>query len=136
MGGNSLLIYRRWLLQGNRDLKAAEVLHKIGAHEWAAFLAKQAAERVLKAYLYYNGEDAVVDHSIRSLLHKCNPYSPAFEEIHDVGKMDQFYAGPRFPDSFDEAVPADAVTPDQAAMAVELARKAVALVDSLPVGND
>jgi HEPN domain-containing protein len=131
MDGERLLIFQRWLLQGRRDLKAAEVLRDNGAYEWAAFLAQQAAERVLKAYLYHSGEEAVMGHSIRSLVHKCSSYAPAFEKIHDAGRMDDFYAAPRFPDSFDEDVPADAITPEQAEVAVGLAHKAVELVDKL-----
>ncbi|HUU56164.1 MAG TPA: HEPN domain-containing protein [bacterium] len=131
MDGYRLLIFQRWLLQGRRDLKAAEVLQKSGAYEWAAFLAQQAAERVLKAFLYFHGEESVMGHSIRSLVHKCSSYAAAFEVVHDAGRIDEFYTAPRFPDSFGEDVPADAITPEKAEVAVELARMVVELVDKL-----
>jgi len=118
-------------MQGRRDLDAAAVLQKSGAYEWAAFLAQQAAERVLKAYLYYRGETAVVGHSIRSLVHKCGSYADAFEAVHDAGRLDDFYAAPRFPDRFDADVPAYAITPEEAEAAVGLARTVVELVNGI-----
>jgi HEPN domain-containing protein len=129
-------IFKRWLQQAQRDLDAAAVLEKNDAYEWATFLAHQAAERVLKAYLYYNDETAVFGHSIRALVLKCSARASAFEAIADVGKLDDFYTAPRFPDSFAEDVPAYAVTPEQAEVALELARKAVDLVNKLaPEGS-
>jgi HEPN domain-containing protein len=131
MDGEKLLIYERWLHQGQRDLGAAEVLRQNDTYEWATFLAHQAAERVLKAYLYYHGEAAVIGHSIRALLLKCNSRDAAFEAVNEAGKLDDFYAGPRFPDSFAEEVPAYAVTPEQAEVAVKLAHRVVELVRKL-----
>ena len=131
MDGEKLRIFRRWLQQGQRDLGAAEVLRQNDVYEWATFLAHQAAERVLKAYLYYHDETSVIGHSIRALVHKCGARDAAFEAGHDAGKLDDFYAAPRFPDSFAEEVPAYAVTPEQAEVAVAVARKAVELVNKL-----
>ena len=136
MDGDRLLIFQRWLMQGRRDLKAADLLQKSGAYEWAAFLGQQAAERVLKAYLYHRGEDAVVGHSIRSLIHKCSSYDAAFEAVHEAGRIDDFYAAPRFPDSFGQDVPADAITPEDAEVSVGLARTVVGLVDKLASEED
>ena len=136
MDGDRLLIFQRWLMQGRRDLKAADLLQKSGAYEWAAFLGQQAAERVLKAYLYHRGEDAVVGHSIRSLIHKCSSYDAAFEAAHEAGRIDDFYAAPRFPDSFGQDVPADAITPEDAEVSVGLARTVVELVDKLASEED
>jgi HEPN domain-containing protein len=131
MDGEKLFIFRRWLQQGQRDLNAADTLRQNDVYEWAAFLAHQAAERVLKAYLFYHDEAAVYGHSIRALVLKCSLREPAFGPVLNVGKLDDFYAGPRFPDSFGADVPASAVTPEQAEVAVALARKAVELVDRL-----
>ena len=131
MAGEKLRIFRRWLQQGQRDLSAAEVLRQNDVYEWATFLAHQAAERVLKAYLYYHDETSVIGHSIRALVHKCGARDAAFEAVHDAGKLDDFYTAPRFPDSFAEEVPAYAVTPEQAEVAVALARQAVELVNKL-----
>jgi HEPN domain-containing protein len=134
MDDENLRIFRRWLQQGQRDLGAAEVLRQNDAYEWATFLAHQAAERVLKAYLYYHGE-AVLGHSIRALVLKCRAREAAFEAVGDTGKLDDFYAGPRFPDSFTDDVPAYGVTPEQAEVAVALARRAVDLVNRLAPGE-
>ncbi len=131
MDREKLFIFRRWLQQGQRDVNAADVLRQNDVYEWATFLAHQATERVLKAYLFYHDEATVFGHSIRALVLKCNSREPAFGPVLDVGKLDDFYAGPRFPDTFGEDVPAYAVTPEQAEVAVALARKAVELVGKL-----
>ncbi len=135
MDSEKLHIFRRWLQQGQRDLGAAEVLRQNDVYEWATFLAHQAAERVLKAYLYYDDEPSIIGHSIRSLVLKCSARDASFEAVADAGKLDDFYKAPRFPDSFSEEVPAYAVTPEQAEVAVKLARKAVELVDKLAPGE-
>lgn len=135
MDSEKLRIFRRWLQQGQRDLGAAEVMRQNDVYEWATFLAHQAAERVLKAYLYYHDETSVIGHSIRSLVLKCSSRDDAFEAVADAGKLDDFYSAPRFPDSFSEEVPAYAVTPEGAEVAVKLARKAVELVDKLALGE-
>jgi HEPN domain-containing protein len=134
MDGEKLRIFRRWLQQGQRDLGAAEVLRQNDAYEWATFLAHQATERVLKGYLFYHGE-AIVGHSIRALILRCRAREVAFEAVADTGKLDDFYAGPRFPDSFTEDVPAYGVTPEQAEVAVALARRAVDLVEKVAPGE-
>lgn len=131
MPADTRFVFQRWIMQARRDLKAAEALLAAGAYEWATFLAHQAAERALKGYLYFHGDQNIVGHSIRALFHKCRHYAPGFELGHDVGRLDEFYAGPRFPDSFTEDVPADAVSPDDAEASVELARMAVELVDKV-----
>jgi HEPN domain-containing protein len=135
MDSEKLHIFRRWLQQGQRDLSAAEVLRQNDVYEWATFLAHQAAERVLKAYLYYHDETSLIGHSIRSLVLKCSARDDAFEAVHGAGKLDDFYTAPRFPDSFSEEVPAYAVTPEQAEVAVKLARNAVELVNKLAPGE-
>jgi len=123
--------FERWVFQARRDLSAAAALHANGSDEWAIFLAHQAAERALKAFLYLKGERAIVGHSIRSLVHKCAHFASSFEVIHDAGKLDELYVGPRFPDTFAAEIPADGARPEDAGDAVELARMTVELVDKL-----
>ena len=128
MDGDKRFRFQRWLMQSRRDLKAAELLRDHGAYEWAVLSAQLAAERVLKAYLFLQGDANIVEHSIRSLVHKCAAHSPAFDAAHDAGRLDEFYLAPRFPDDFSEEVPADAVQPEDAGIAVELAQLAVDVV--------
>jgi HEPN domain-containing protein len=131
MESEKRLAFSRWMMQSRRDLKAAEALLAAGSFEWAVFLAHQVAERALKGYLYNRGEKNIVGHAIRALVHKCRNHSSVFEVAHDVGKLDEFYAGPRFPDFFTAEVPADTVTPEDAEISVQLARVAVELVDKV-----
>jgi len=123
--------FEKWVWQARRDVAAAAALHAAGHDEWAVFLAHQAAERALKAFLYLRGTKLIVGHAIRALVHKCAQHAPTFEVIHDAGRLDELYRGPRFPDAFGPEIPADAATAADAEAAVELARMTVELVDKL-----
>ncbi len=125
------LAFDRWVFQARRDLDAAALLYEKGSHEWAIFLAHQAAERALKAFLYLHGDKNIVGHAIRSLVYKCAAHASTFEVIHDAGKLDELYVGPRFPDAFTAEIPADGAKAGDAEDAVELARMTVELVDKL-----
>ena len=58
---------KRWLKQAMEDLKWAKYLLKEGAYYLVCFLSQQIAEKSLKAYLYYKGEEIVIGHSIHKL---------------------------------------------------------------------
>ncbi len=55
---------RRWLDQAQVDLQWARHLNEQGAYYLVCFLAQQAAEKALKAFLYAQGEELVVGHSV------------------------------------------------------------------------
>lgn len=131
MNENLNASFDKWLRQARRDVAAAVALYEKGFEEWAVFLAHQAAERALKAYLYLHGTKVIVGHAIRALVHKCAQISPTFEVIHDAGRLDELYRGPRFPDAFGTDVPQDTASAEDAEAAVELARMTVELVDKL-----
>ena len=54
----------RWLEQAFEDLKWAHHLTREGAFHLACFLAQQVAEKALKAFLYTQGEEIVLGHSV------------------------------------------------------------------------
>jgi HEPN domain-containing protein len=47
-----------WLVQAQRDLKAARDSLDAGNYEWTAFQAQQGAEKALKAFLRYHNFEA------------------------------------------------------------------------------
>ena len=55
---------RRWWRQARRDLESADIIARHDRHEVACFLAQQAAEKGLKAFLYAQGESPVLGHSL------------------------------------------------------------------------
>ena len=60
---------KRWFDQGVRDRAAAESNRVNGFHEVACFLCQQSAEKLLKAFLYRQGERMVVyKHALRNMM--------------------------------------------------------------------
>jgi HEPN domain-containing protein len=55
---------QRWLEQARRDLDDAEFAASGSRWNLACFLAQQSAEKALKAYLYWQGAEAVWGHSV------------------------------------------------------------------------
>ena len=58
---------RRWLEQAQEDLHWAQHLAGQGAYHLACFLAQQVTEKALKAFLYAQGEEIVIGHSVARL---------------------------------------------------------------------
>ena len=67
MREDSLEEGKRWLAQAQADLKWAQHLQKEGAYHLACFLAQQVTEKAIKAFLYSQGEEVVIGHSIQIL---------------------------------------------------------------------
>jgi len=57
----------RWYLQGTRDARTAGRNSSNGDHEVSCFLYQEAAEKILKAFLYLRGENPVLGHSTLKL---------------------------------------------------------------------
>lgn len=55
---------KRWLEQAIEDLKWAKDLAERGGYHISCFLAQQVGEKALRAYLYAQGEEIVIGHSI------------------------------------------------------------------------
>ena len=64
----------RWLLQAEQDLDDARYNFDGGRFHLACFLAQQAAEKALKAFLYVEGEEHVFGHSVAEPLKKAKTY--------------------------------------------------------------
>jgi len=77
---DTLVEGRRWLEQAQEDLHWAQHLAREGAYHLACFLAQQVTEKVLKAFLYAQGEEMVVGHSVARLCARAAGYQPVFAE--------------------------------------------------------
>jgi HEPN domain-containing protein len=64
---------KRWLEQAEEDLRWARDLAERGGYHIACFLAQQVGAKVLKAFLYAQGEETVAGHSIKRLCHSVQP---------------------------------------------------------------
>ncbi len=122
----------RWLAQARHDAEAAALNAREGYAALACFLAQQAAEKALKAYLYARGERAVVGHATHLLLRRCQHYDASFEVLQDLcRRLDQYYIPTRYPNGLPGGIPHEVYTSDQAAQALEGARRVLDMVTCL-----
>ncbi|MBC8449757.1 MAG: HEPN domain-containing protein [Chloroflexi bacterium] len=123
---------QRWLRQAQEDLHWARHLAEQGAYHLACFLAQQVAEKALKAFLYAQGEEIVVGHSVERLRAAAATFKPEFRTRgRSWSVLDGYYVPTRYPNSLPDGIPADVYTQQAAANAVELAGEAVDFVATL-----
>jgi HEPN domain-containing protein len=122
----------RWLSQAAVDLQWADHLAQEGGWHLACFLAQQVTEKALKAFLYAQGEEIVLGHSVERLCSAAARYRPEFaEKARRWSLLDGYYIPTRYPNSLPDGIPADIYTQDAALGAVALAKEAVAWVKQL-----
>ena len=119
----------RWLAQARRDLDDAR--YAAAGRRWnlACFLAQQAAEKALKAYLYARGAETVWGHSVAELCAEAAGHDAAFESIRaEAAALDQYYIPTRYPNGLPGGIPADAYTQADADRALGRASAVLDLV--------
>ncbi|OYT45909.1 MAG: DNA-binding protein [Desulfurococcales archaeon ex4484_42] len=96
---------KRWLMQSLRDLKAANDSLRNSNYEWACFQAQQAAEKAVKALLYYHGLSAW-GHSVVELLNYLRGKEVINEELYVAAReLDRHYIPSRYPNAFESGYP-------------------------------
>ena len=117
---------RRWLSQADEDLRWAKHLAKEGAYHLSCFLAQQVAEKALKAFLYAQGEEVVLGHSVERLCAAAGQYRSEFKEkARRWTILDGYYIPTRYPNGLPDGIPAHVYTEDAAQGAVALAEETV-----------
>ena len=123
----------RWLEQAKHDLEVAEKnLELLGFYSDVCFMAEQASQKGLKAYLYFKGERYIAIHSVRELAVLCSKYDKGFEKFIEYGMLlDRYYILTRYPDALaPPAVPYKSYTEKEATEAVNSARDIIRFVES------
>ncbi|MCX8067400.1 MAG: HEPN domain-containing protein [Anaerolineae bacterium] len=119
----------RWLQQAYEDLRWARHLQEEGAFYLACFLAQQVAEKALKAFLYAQGEEVVLGHSVRRLAEEVAARNPHFAGMAARwGILDTYYIPTRYPNGLPDGIPAQVYTARVAEEAVALAQEVVETV--------
>jgi HEPN domain-containing protein len=119
----------RWLEQASEDLKWAKDLAERGGYHIACFLAQQIGEKALKAFLYAQGEEIVIGHSVERLCHQAAGYDHEFKDMVSVWSiLDGFYIPTRYPNGVPDSIPARVYTKYAASQAVALAEEIVEFV--------
>jgi HEPN domain-containing protein len=123
---------RRWLSQAAEDLKWAKHLAEEGGWHIACFLSQQVAEKALKAFLYAQGEEIVIGHSVARLGATAAGYQAGFtDRVKRWGLLDGYYIPTRYPNGLPDGIPAEVYNREAALGAVALAEEAVGYVGQL-----
>ncbi len=92
-------------------------------------MAQQIAEKALKAYLYSQGEELVVGHSVEELCQWAAELDPAFKRLGgEVSILDNYYIPTRYPNGLPASIPAKVFNKKAATDALALAEKTLSLV--------
>jgi len=123
---------QRWLTQAAEDLKWTKLLSEQGGWHIACFLSQQVTEKALKAFLFSQGEEIVLGHSVARLCAKAAEYQPGFsEKAKRWSLLDGYYIPTRYPNGLPDGIPAEVYTEDAAKSAVALAEEAMNYVKGL-----
>lgn len=132
MRNDSIKEGKRWLSQAEEDLKWTKHLAEQGGWYIACFLSQQVTEKALKAFLYAQGEEIVLGHSVARLCAEAADYQPEFsEKAKRWNMLDGYYIPTRYPNGLPDGIPAEVFTKDAAISAVSLAEEAVFYVKGL-----
>ena len=85
-----------------------------------------AQQVALKVFLYAQGEEIVLGHSVERLYTSAAAYDPAFgEKVKSWRVLDGTYVVARYPNSLPDSIAAKVFTSEAASRALELAGEAV-----------
>lgn len=121
---------RDWFKQALRDLEQAKDSCQAGRHEWACFIAQQAAEKAVKALHLHLGQEAW-GHVVARLLQELpDTVSVPEELIEKAHVLDSFYIPTRYPNSHPEGAPFEHYGSLQSEEAIRYAREIIEFVRS------
>ena len=119
-----------WMRQADRDMEHAVVARDAGHHEWACFIAQQAAEKAVKALHLRLGQEAW-GHVVAKLLTELPDTVPVTDEVLDKARtLDAYYVAPRYPNGHPEGAPFEHYGKLQSDGAIDHAGEIIELVRS------
>jgi len=97
----------RWFEQAQADRHGAQLLFDGGSYHLACFIAQQVAEKAVKAFLYAQGEEFVVGHSVEALCRWAAEFDADWEALRQiVAPLDAYYIPTRYPNGIPDSIPA------------------------------
>lgn len=119
----------RWLEQAEADRHGAQLLFDGASYHLACFVAQQIAEKALKAFLYAQGEDLVIGHSVEALCRWAATFDADFEQLRqEAAPLDGYYIPTRYPNGLPDSIPARVYTRSAAEAALRLADQTLHVV--------
>jgi HEPN domain-containing protein len=119
----------RWLEQAGADRRGAQLLFDGGSYHLACFVGQQVAEKAIKAFIYTQGEEFVIGHSVEVLCQWAAQFDADFERLREtVAPLDGYYIPTRYPNSLPDSIPARIYTRTVAEEVLRLADQVLDLV--------
>jgi HEPN domain-containing protein len=113
---------KRWLAEATSDMDTARYLVEGRRFNTACFIAQQAAEKAVKAFLYGCGVEDPWGHSVDALIEDALTYDATLADIRDLGPvLDKYYIPTRYPNGLPGGIPSRAFTADDARQALNTA---------------
>ncbi|MDI6787912.1 MAG: HEPN domain-containing protein [Planctomycetota bacterium] len=126
---------KRWSEQAINDMQAAEWSKQGKFYTQCCFLCQQSGEKLLKGYLYGQGERLVLGHSLLELLGKCQPYNQNLQVLDvECRFLDRLYIPTRYPNGLPAGIPQTHYTLADAEQALAALYKISNLIGSLIEG--
>jgi len=113
-----------WLDDAEDDLAAAKELYRAGRFAKACFLAQQAAEKALKAFLIKRVGIYQQTHSVVTILERAKAYVDVPTELFDAcDLLDRYYILAKCPDAWPSGSPSKRLKEADARKTIEAAEK-------------
>jgi HEPN domain-containing protein len=123
---------RRWYLQAQHDIRAAEWNLRGEFYDTACFLAQQAAEKMLKSVHYHLGSSrrVVLTHSVVTLVQKAARDIPLLnEQLEGARELDLHYVPSRYPNGLPSGYPHQFYGEETAVKAIAASRRIFSLIE-------
>lgn len=125
-------LIRPWLDRAADDLAAGNLMLSQDFTAHACFLAHQAFEKALKAFLLKNRGAYPRTHKLVDLVRECSVYDPAIlNHLDGAIVLEQYYIPTRYPDATPGTLPNSLPTAEQATEALNAAQSTFDLVTRL-----
>ncbi|ADI31180.1 HEPN domain-containing protein [Staphylothermus hellenicus] len=127
----------RWLDEALWDYETALILHREKRYNASAFYSHQAAEKAVKALLYFINE-APWGHSVRTLLLRYfekKSINPDQELLRCARELDRHYIPSRYPNALPAGTPHEAYDEETSRRALEASKKIVDYVRKVIYGG-
>ena len=127
----------RWFSEAEWDYETASILHREKRYNAAAFYAHQAAEKAVKALLYYVNE-APWGHSVRVLLERYFRrvgVEPNQELLTYARELDRHYIPSRYPNAHPAGTPHEAYDEETSRRALNASRNIIEFVRGVIFGE-
>ncbi len=119
----------RWLRQARHDLGDGEYAAAGGRHALACFLAHQAAEKAVAAFLFGVGAERVWGHALADLCEDAMAFDATFDVLKSEAMLlDKHYLGARYPSGLPGGIPAEAYDARDSEVALHIARETLVFV--------